>query len=78
MFDLEKLNENLKAGTDRVGRMLGKSTVQELRNNAFKKNIEKKNSTKIEYESRMGMLINSSRPSLNKVHGKSPIKNRWR
>ena len=44
MFDLEKLNENLKAGTDRVGRMLGKSTVQELRNNAFKKNIEKKDS----------------------------------
>ena len=44
MFDLKKLNENLKAGTDRVGRMLGKSTVQELKNNAFKKTTKEKDS----------------------------------
>ncbi len=36
MFDLNKLNENLKAGTDRIGRILGKETLKKVKQNAWK------------------------------------------
>ncbi len=36
MFDLSRLEESLKAGTDRVCRILGKKNLDEVRKNAWK------------------------------------------
>ncbi len=36
MFDLSKLNESIKAGTDRIGRILGKDTLEKVKENAWK------------------------------------------
>ncbi len=36
MFDLSKLNENLRAGSDRIGRILGKKTLEKVKKHAWK------------------------------------------
>ena len=36
MFDLSKLNENLRAGSDRIGRILGEKTLEKVRKHAWK------------------------------------------
>jgi hypothetical protein len=36
MFDLNKLNENLRAGSDRVSRILGKETLEKVKKHAWK------------------------------------------
>lgn len=43
MFDLSKLNENLRAGSDRIGRILGKETLEKVKKHAWQ-NLAKKNS----------------------------------
>ena len=40
MFDLSKLNESLKAGTDRVSKILGKTITEKVRKDAWE-TIEK-------------------------------------
>lgn len=41
MFDLSKFNESLKAGTDRVSRILGKTITEKVQKNAWKTIAEK-------------------------------------
>jgi len=36
MFDLSKLNESLRAGSDRIGRILGKENLEKVKKNAWK------------------------------------------
>ena len=41
MFDLTKLEDSLKAGTDRVCRILGKKNLDKVRKDAWKSFAEK-------------------------------------
>ncbi len=72
MFDLKKLNESLKAGNDRIGRILGKETLEKVKENAWK-SIAKKDSDANQGDSKEQLRHPEGRQGSCSIQGNSSL-----
>ncbi len=72
MFDLSKLNENLRAGSDRIGRILGKETLEKVKENAWK-SLAKKDSDADQGDSKEQLRHPEGRQGSGSIQGHSSL-----
>ena len=72
MFDLSKLNENLRAGSDRIGRILGKETLEKVKENAWK-GLAKKDSDANQGDSKEQLRHPEGRQGSGGIQGHSSL-----